>query len=369
MNIGRCLIIYALVFSLVITVFSSVIADEGTGPVLIPPSEYPIADFTWSPNVGNVYESVYFQDRSFSGDGAVIVNRSWDFGDGNISYQRHPTHIYTKAGSYNVTLTVLNSFSLYDSCEKVVNINQPPVANADGPYTQTDNNTIHFNGSKSFDPDGYIVTYEWDFGDGGTGTGVYPIYTYSIHGNYTVTLTVMDNHGSTDTDTTFVNLKETDGEHQHYLINNFTSSSIANSLLTQVLQRFTQILKQRFSNSLILHKLESRLEVLSSLETTETASTQIEDEFLSDELQGDSIVVSSSSSSTSLESTVSNVESTSSSDTTESSSSSNSESNVVVDSDSSSSSSSVESERYSDDIGASSENNVVIDSESSLSRE
>jgi len=62
------------------------------------------------------------------------------------------------------------------------------------------NDTVTFNASASYDPDGYITTYSWDFGDENITAVSNPIIThsYSNYGNYTVTLTVTDNDGLTD---------------------------------------------------------------------------------------------------------------------------------------------------------------------------
>jgi hypothetical protein len=84
----------------------------------------------------------------------------------------------------------------------VNDVNDPPVADPNGPYSGEVGNPVTFDGSGSVDPDGTIVSYDWDFGDGGTGTGVSPTHTYAGAGTYTVTLTVTDNDGATDTATT-----------------------------------------------------------------------------------------------------------------------------------------------------------------------
>jgi hypothetical protein len=62
----------------------------------------------------------------------------------------------------------------------------------------------HFDGSGSFDHEGSIVLYSWDFGDGATATGMTATHTYNSPGIYLVTLTVTDNASNSDTDTTWV---------------------------------------------------------------------------------------------------------------------------------------------------------------------
>ncbi len=55
---------------------------------------------------------------------------------------------------------------------------------------------VHFDASSSNDLDGAIVSYHWDFGDGGTGSGVQIDHEYEVSGQYSVVLTVTDNRGS-----------------------------------------------------------------------------------------------------------------------------------------------------------------------------
>ena len=73
--------------------------------------------------------------------------------------------------------------------------NQPPVAVAGGYYAGQD--TIHFDGRSSHDPDGDLpLVYHWDFGDGNTDTGATAAHLYTSDGGYTVTLTVTDARGA-----------------------------------------------------------------------------------------------------------------------------------------------------------------------------
>lgn len=78
---------------------------------------------------------------------------------------------------------------------------QPPVAGAGPDQTVFVGEVVTFDGSGSYDPDGEIVSYEWNFGDGSYGSGVNPTHTYTAVGTYEVTLTVTDNSGAVDSDT------------------------------------------------------------------------------------------------------------------------------------------------------------------------
>ena len=55
--------------------------------------------------------------------------------------------------------------------------------------------TVIFNALSSYDSDGVILTYSWDYGDGSTDSGDEVSHTYATEGSYTVTLEVTDNGG------------------------------------------------------------------------------------------------------------------------------------------------------------------------------
>lgn len=84
-----------------------------------------------------------------------------------------------------------------DPCPGCTN-NNPPVAVSGGPYSGNTTDPISFNGSASFDPDGDVITFQWNFGDGGTATGPTPIHVYTTQGTFNVTLTVTDSQGLSD---------------------------------------------------------------------------------------------------------------------------------------------------------------------------
>jgi hypothetical protein len=78
----------------------------------------------------------------------------------------------------------------------------PPFADANGPYTGVVGGAVAFDGTTSKDLDGTIVTYDWDFGDRTNSIGSTPSQTYAEAGIYNVTLTVTDDSGATDSDST-----------------------------------------------------------------------------------------------------------------------------------------------------------------------
>lgn len=79
-----------------------------------------------------------------------------------------------------------------------------PVAHAGGPYFSLTFQNITFDGSRSYDVGGKIVSGYWDFGDGTNGTGTRPTHMYTEAGIFNLTLTITDDEGLTATDITNV---------------------------------------------------------------------------------------------------------------------------------------------------------------------
>ena len=119
------------------------------------------------------------------------------------------SHTLTVTGTSG-TLTHSASISLEITALPPPTENQPPVADAGLDQSVSSGDLVIFNGSKSGDPDGTIISYLWDFGNGATAEG--KIVSHRFRGaqnepkTYTVTLTVEDNDGATNTDTVDVNV-------------------------------------------------------------------------------------------------------------------------------------------------------------------
>ncbi|WP_175483123.1 PKD domain-containing protein [Salinihabitans flavidus] len=144
-------------------------------------------------------------DGSGSGDpdGDALIYR-WDLGDGSTPvYGERVSHYYPRAGRYPVTLRVDDGTGLSNATDidaTTVVINARPLALAGGNREVCSGDPILFDASGSVDPDGDLLRYGWDFGDGTQSDIVNPLKTYEQPGSYQVTLTVRDSSGS-DRDT------------------------------------------------------------------------------------------------------------------------------------------------------------------------
>lgn len=163
---------------------------------------YPKANFTYTPARPLVDETVTFNASLSELNGGSIVSYEWDFGDGTTGSGMIVNHTYTSHGTYEVTLTVIDSEELSDTYTSSIRILITPVANFTfSPKYPVVNETIIFNATYSFDFDGSIVSYLWNFSDGNI-TEVFKSvvnHTYAEASTYKVTLTVTDDDGLTDT--------------------------------------------------------------------------------------------------------------------------------------------------------------------------
>ncbi len=168
-----------------------------------------------APEISCINQEVIFDAAATTDDTPDQVTYAWDFGDGSSAEGQQATKVFTKGGEYHVKLSVDDNSGTScntDSTVKIIKINTPPTANAGKdidlclPYNQ--DYKINFDGSGSNDPDGDTLTYKWDFGDGTTDTGAKVTHIYQKAGEYTATLFVEDNSGSTcSSDADNVNVK------------------------------------------------------------------------------------------------------------------------------------------------------------------
>jgi len=168
------------------------------------------AQFSWTPLVPQLQDEVQFDARSSSDPDGQIVSYVWDFGDGSPTESgAQVTHAYAEAKRYTVTLTVTDDKGLSGEARHTVRVNAPPVAAFE--YSPAVPNpgtavtlTLVRERSLSYDPDGVIVSYTLDFGDGTNPVTIRPpqrqlTHSFSAGGSYPVTITVTDNDGASAT--------------------------------------------------------------------------------------------------------------------------------------------------------------------------
>lgn len=130
---------------------------------------------------------------------------AWDFGDGATDTGASAWHTYAADGDYTVTLTVTDSDGGVDTDVQVIHVGNaaPVITSVSGSTPIVEGDGGSFSASAT-DAGGDALTYDWDFGDGRTGSGATLTHAYDQDGTYTVKVTVSDGTDSTSSSTTVV---------------------------------------------------------------------------------------------------------------------------------------------------------------------
>jgi len=162
-------------------------------------NQAPQANFTFSPMEPSVSLDATFDASSSSDLDGSITSYEWDFGDGTTGSGKLVAHAYDRKGTVTITLTVTDDDGASASTSQSIEVvNRSP--QADFSFTPSDPcilDEVHFT-DRSTDPDGDIVSWHWDFGDGATSDERNPTHRYEREGTFTVELVVTDNDGLTD---------------------------------------------------------------------------------------------------------------------------------------------------------------------------
>ena len=166
-----------------------------------------VADFSADPLLTTVNKKITFTDESkvAPGEGAV-EDWLWSFGDGKTSIERNPTHRYKNAGTYTVSLTV-GTASIVDTAVKQNYITVEGAGGPDADFFASDttppaNTPVQFT-DNSDGGGSTIKSWLWTFGDtlNSTSEDENPTFTYTVPGQYTVSLTITNNANDSDTET------------------------------------------------------------------------------------------------------------------------------------------------------------------------
>jgi PKD repeat protein len=150
----------------------------------------PIVDFGHGPSCLNS-PTAFFADSLVMNVGAV-ADWFWNFGDGVTSTSQNTIHPFTATGTYLVSLTITDTAGCTNTFTHPIIINPLPVAHFDISDHNCAGQTVTFT-NLSTTTAGYVVNWNWDFGDGTSTTIEFPanpsvVHTYAAGGNYIVTL-------------------------------------------------------------------------------------------------------------------------------------------------------------------------------------
>lgn len=205
-----------------VTVTDGCSLTPATATVTVTILPKPTVNFTSNINSGCTPLCVNFTDNS-STTGGTITTWSWSFGNGGASTQ-NPTNCFDNQGQYNVSLTVTDN----NGCTNTATINNminaiavPTAAFVASPQPASISNpNITFN-----DVSSYATSWNWNFGDtynvgaGNTSTQQSPTYTYSMDGNYCITLVVSNQNTCFDSVTHCIDIQP---DYTLYIPNAFT---------------------------------------------------------------------------------------------------------------------------------------------------
>lgn len=184
--------------TLTVTDDSGVANNTATDTMLVAVNAPPAPMFTIPERPVSVSEAAELSAAASTDADGTILSYMWDFGDGAVGDGQDVSYAWTAPGVYTVVLTVTDDSGTASATQRVsqqIVIDDAPTAQA-GPDQFVTASEVQFDGTASSDPEGGISSYEWDFGDGTTGTGPTPVHAYTKPGVYEAALVVRDESGA-----------------------------------------------------------------------------------------------------------------------------------------------------------------------------
>ncbi|MCX6209261.1 MAG: PKD domain-containing protein, partial [Bacteroidetes bacterium] len=181
-----------------------------------------VADFTYNGNTNCTSNlTLAFTNNSTNGTSYL-----WSFGDGINSAATSPTHTYSIAGTYTISLIASNASGCSDTATQTVTFNARPTSSFSiiGATQCVNNNSYSFTNSSI-----NATSYLWSFGDGATSSLELPTHSYTVAGNYTVTLVATNTSGCSSTSTSTITVAAMPSA--SFTLNNFNACAGNNSIV------------------------------------------------------------------------------------------------------------------------------------------
>jgi PKD repeat protein len=172
----------------------------------------PTIEWSFSPSAPGVNQQVFFDaNQAQAAPGRTLTRYDWDFGDGYFGSGVTESHRFGHAATFNVTLTVTDSAGKTAASTKSITVggvdNSPKADFTVSPGQPQAGRITFFDATISTAKPGRTITkYQWNFGDNVILEGARIEHVFSPAGSYTVTLTVTDSAGGTDTETKTVSV-------------------------------------------------------------------------------------------------------------------------------------------------------------------
>jgi PKD repeat protein len=188
--------------------FASFQVGGGGGPINQPP----VAQFSVNPSQPTLSQSTTLDaSSSFDPDG-TIIDYTWTVAGNNTNSFSGPIQNinFGTIRVFTITLTVTDNLGATGTSQQFINVTAPgpvnlaPIASFTlSTTTPQVNQFVTFNGTGSTDPDGAITQYRWDIDGNGTIDSTQSSFQarYSSSGTFTVSLTVFDNSGQSNSTT------------------------------------------------------------------------------------------------------------------------------------------------------------------------
>ena len=162
-------------------------------------AHYPVSDARTNASA-DVGEKIKFNAHPSSDPDGESLDYFWEFGDGDTGDQMVVQKDFLIPGNYIVTLTVTDESGNSNVDYSKAKIGEGFLAFAGSDKEGFEGAPIAFDATTH--PD--IVSYDWEFGDGGSATGVSTNHVYAVNGIYIAKLTVEDIYGDFSVDSIFV---------------------------------------------------------------------------------------------------------------------------------------------------------------------
>ncbi len=147
----------------------------------------------------SVGKTCFGSATSFADTSSNYASQKWYFGDGNTSIAKLPSHTYTSAAKYAVSLVVKNSYGCTDSTSS--NIIIAPIPNAHFSTKLSGKRTYLFNADDTtYSP----LAYTWNFGDSSSANTYHVLHAYAVDSTYKISLSINNNGCVSSFDTSLV---------------------------------------------------------------------------------------------------------------------------------------------------------------------